>query len=110
MSKTKVADDIRVGVVVRQLPEGALKKHVLLNMDRLDTYSKVRAELIGVLRAQQAANPGSGPMDIGALGHQSTQGSLGKGKGRDKGAKDRAKVGPCDLCGKMGHLKKDCWQ
>eukprot|EP00971_Amphidinium_carterae_P117671 2331045-Amphidinium_carterae.1 len=110
MSKSKVADDIRVGVVVRQLPEGALKQHVLLNMDRLDTYSKVRAELIGVLRAQQAANPGTGPMDIGALGHQSTQGSLGKGKGRDKGAKDRSKIGPCDLCGKMGHLKKDCWQ
>eukprot|EP00971_Amphidinium_carterae_P311691 6195173-Amphidinium_carterae.1 len=61
MSKTKVADDIRVGVlVVRQLPEGALKQPVLLNMDRLDTYSKVRAELIGVLRAQQAANPGIG--------------------------------------------------
>eukprot|EP00971_Amphidinium_carterae_P040207 789007-Amphidinium_carterae.1 len=77
IAKDKLTDGLRVGVVCRSLPEGPLKQHVLLNLDRLDTYGKVRTEIISVLRAQQAATPGATPMEIGAF-----MDPKGKGKGR----------------------------
>jgi hypothetical protein len=39
------------------------------------------------------------------------KGKDGKGKGKDNKGKGKGKgaIGPCHVCGKMGHLKEKCW-
>eukprot|EP00971_Amphidinium_carterae_P134204 2659208-Amphidinium_carterae.1 len=62
------------------MPESPVKQHLLLNMERLNTYSLVKSELETYTRAHQAAS-GPAPMDIGAM-------SKGKNpKGGGKGGK-----------------------
>eukprot|EP00971_Amphidinium_carterae_P333931 6468960-Amphidinium_carterae.1 len=82
ITKQRFQDDIRLGVVVRQLPEGPLRQHILLNLDRYNSYSKVKEEIIAVVRAQSAAMSAPMPMDISAM---QTKGSWGKGAGKGDG-------------------------
>eukprot|EP00971_Amphidinium_carterae_P046144 908413-Amphidinium_carterae.2 len=90
ITKQRLQDDIRLGVVIRQLPEGPLRQHILLNLDRYNSYSKVKEEVIAVVRAQSAAMSAPMPMDISAMGAQQTKGSWGKGSGKgDKGKKGK---------------------
>ena len=111
ISKEMVGDNIKIGIVTRQMPDGPLKQHVLLNLDRLDSYAKVRQELEAVHRAQVAALSQTSPMDIHAV--NATKGSKGKGRGRGagvsgKGKEDKGDV-VCHHCGRRGHMKRDCW-
>jgi hypothetical protein len=94
-SEELVSDGIRIGVVMQRMEENSLKQHLLLKAERLVRWADLRAELVSVRRAQQVLNASAVPMDVGALGK-------GGGKGKD------ATV-TCHLCGKPGHMKKDCW-
>eukprot|EP00971_Amphidinium_carterae_P203274 4033975-Amphidinium_carterae.1 len=105
-AKDKLTDGLRIGVICRSLPEGPLKQHVLLNLDRLDMYGKVRTEIVSVLRAQHAASTGVTPMELGAF--MSGHGAGQEGKGKSKGKGDNANKPTCHHCGKPGHLRKDC--
>eukprot|EP00971_Amphidinium_carterae_P195844 3886384-Amphidinium_carterae.2 len=93
-SKTTLADSIKVGIMVRQLPESNMKEHLVLDLARLDAYAKVKAEVEAVYCAHHAARSQPVPMDLNALGK-------GKGKGKDKGKDSQ----PCPVCHKHGHTK-----
>ena len=70
-SKEKISDAIRIGVVLRQLPESPLRHHMILNAERLKDWAAFREEMLNVRRAQAAAAAAAGdpmPMDLGALG------------------------------------------
>jgi hypothetical protein len=101
VSQETISDGILIGVVMRNLEDGSLKQHLIMNAERLKTWSDFREELVNVRRAQAAAMSGGTPMDIGLLGKG---GKGGKGK---KGKGDRGDV--CHTCGKTGHYAKDCW-
>eukprot|EP00971_Amphidinium_carterae_P082050 1623115-Amphidinium_carterae.4 len=108
-SKAAVPDNLKVGIILKQMPESALRQHLILNLERWNTYERLRQEIENIARAQIASSGTPMPMDLGAL--QDTKGSKGKGKGRGKGGYGQPqKIGPCHICGKQGHLARDCWQ
>ena len=92
-----VSDAIRIGIVLRQLPEGALKQHLLLNAERLRTWPDFKAEVVMIRRAQVALGPT--PMDIGAFN---------KGSGKGAGGGKPASNVTCWSCGKKGHRAAEC--
>ena len=104
-----VTDGIRIGVVLQRMEESALKQHLLLNSERLVRWVDFRAELVSVRNAQQVVNSTASPMDVSALNKGDGKNGKGKGKfsGKGKGKSDVSVV--CHLCGKSGHMKKDCW-
>ena len=116
-SDETVPENIRIGVALRMLPDGPLKQHLVLNSARLNTWVTLKAEIGNVRRAQAAASSTPQPMDLSAYGTQNLDAfrkgksrGKGKGKGKDKGKpKDNVPTTPCSICGKAGHLKKDCW-
>eukprot|EP00971_Amphidinium_carterae_P308338 6127425-Amphidinium_carterae.1 len=92
------------------MPESALRQHLILNLERWNSYERLRQEIENIARAQVASSGAAMPMDLGALG-QGTKGSKGKGQGRGgKGDQSSSQLGPCHVCGKRGHLARDCWQ
>eukprot|EP00971_Amphidinium_carterae_P334404 6469680-Amphidinium_carterae.1 len=109
-AKTTIPTTLKVGIILKQIPESALRQHLILNLERWNHYEQLRQEIENIARAQVASNASSMPMDWGALGNsQDTKGNKGKGKGRGKG-EPRAQLRPCYVCGKKGHMAKDCWQ
>ena len=85
------------------VPE-SLEQHLELNIQRFDTYSKMRAEVISFLEQKVSKSliddGGAAPMELGYVG--------GKGKGK-KGKDKGGSVKTCYYCNKAGHLGKDCW-
>ena len=115
------ADNIRLGVVLRNMPKGSLREHLILNADRFRTWTALRDEIASVARAQATAQARPASMDLDAMMRdlQSHIHALGKdkGKGGGKSSSSTAAVPPkdknlpktpCPICGKM-HWKKDCW-
>ena len=90
-SKKVIDDDVKIGTVIRGIDKGSLKEHLLLHSERVESYDEFREEIDTIARAQSAATSAGAPMDIGAF--------VGKEKFQGK----------CDLCGKFGHKKADCW-
>jgi len=100
----KPSDEILRAVLLQLVPEN-LEEHLELNIQRFDTYSKVRAEVISFLEQKVSKSllddGGAAPMDLDYVGGK------GKGKeGKDKGGSSRT----CYYCNKPGHLAKDCWR
>ena len=117
---------IKIGTVVRQSPEGALRQHLIMNMDRFQTWEAFKHEIQNVKRAQAAAQSGPMPMNIDSLQQadpEALQGianqllSLAKGKGKTKGKKGKGKGkqkgnqsgSPCPICNRSGHTRSECW-
>eukprot|EP00971_Amphidinium_carterae_P330780 6463992-Amphidinium_carterae.2 len=103
-STEKLTDTMRIGIALRQLPDSALRQHLLLNATRLTTWSLFKQEVVNIRCAQ--ANLGPVPMQLDALRKG------GDGKGGPKGNKGgEAKGGGgaklCHYCGKPGHFQAD---
>ena len=111
-------DNIRLGVVLRNLPKGSLREHLILNADRFKTWGSLRDEISNIVRAQATAQSRPSPMDMDSMVRdmqtQLNAITKGKGKGKDSGksngkGKEQLPKTPCPLCNKPGHWKRDCW-
>ncbi|CAK0890329.1 unnamed protein product, partial [Prorocentrum cordatum] len=92
-SEETLSDAIKVGIVLRQLPESPLRQRIIMNAERLKEWPKFRGEVLNVRRAQAAAaaaQNGVAPMDLSAFNKQG-------GKGR------------CRICNGKGHDERNCW-
>lgn len=95
-----VPELFRIGMVMNRIQDNELATHLLLNSERLKTWAAFRKEVIHVAQARAAASGayavklgkrdtgGAMPMDVDGLNSQKR----------------------CDNCGRLGHVKKDCWE
>ena len=92
------SDETLRAILLSMVPEN-LEEHLELNIQRFDTYSKMRPEVVSFLEQKASKNlidsGGAQPMEIDYVG------------GKGKGSKDKCKV--CFNCQKPGHISKDCW-
>lgn len=51
-------ENVRMGVLMRQLPEGGLRQHLVLNSSRLTTWQALKLEVESVRRAQRPSRSG----------------------------------------------------
>eukprot|EP00971_Amphidinium_carterae_P332057 6465990-Amphidinium_carterae.1 len=122
-NRHSLAEDIKMAALESLLPE-ELEKHCQLNRARLDSYEKLREEVVLYAEARGYNGPrnvgpnktqphrGDDPMDVGGLtGKGKDKNGKGKGKGRgdDKGKGKTKTEDTCWNCGKRGHHSKDCW-
>ncbi|CAK0856358.1 unnamed protein product [Prorocentrum cordatum] len=61
-----ITASMRIGIVLRQLEEGPLRQHLLLNATRLVEWQDCRREVTDIRRAQSAIAPVPVPMDLNA--------------------------------------------
>ena len=85
-SGDKISDAIKLGVVLHHLPDASLREHLLLNSQVYDTYALMAAEIRTVAMARMTWS-GPTPLDRSIL----------------------AKDAVCHVCGKEGHVARDCW-
>ena len=111
---------LKVGLVINRLEDGNLRNHLVMNMERLNTWEAFTAEVQAVRRAQQ----GTQPMGLSEFsGHcplcwldpcacepaalEALNKLKGKAKGKGGGGKAAAAT-TCHKCGKAGHWARDC--
>lgn len=80
-SNEVVPQNIRIGVSLRMMPEGALKQNFVMNSSRLTTWNFMKFEFENVRRAQGAASNSPQPTDISKVG-QTLENNPRKGKSR----------------------------
>ena len=101
-------DPPKVTILLSMVPE-QLEDHLEMNIGRLDTYAKARAEVISYTeqKAAKIDDGGAAPMDLDAFkGNKGGKGKGGKGKEKNHNP-DKDVV--CHLCKKKGHRKSACW-
>ena len=146
LSSTKLDDDVKISVVLRECPQ-KLRDHLLVNSQQFESnYNKLRAIIQALLNTNKTWIVNdfreTVPMDVDYIGKSKGKGkSKSKGKGKSKGksgsigkgkskgkSKDRNQGKgksksnskgkgngkpdndrECYMCGKRGHLARDCW-
>ena len=107
-------DAQKVTILLSMVPE-ALEDHLEMNIARLDTYAKARAEVISYTeqKAAKVDDGGAAPMELDAFKGKGGKGKGGRGSsssgGGAKGQRNPDKDVVCDLCQKKGHRKSNCW-
>ena len=104
-------DPQKVTILLSMVPE-QLEDHLEMNIGRLDTYAKARAEVISYAeqKAAKVEEPGAVPMELDAF--KGKKGPKGAGKTAWKpkaGGGNPDKDVVCHLCKKKGHRKSACW-
>ena len=120
MAGEDLSDTIKRGILMKALTnETELQKHVFRNSTRLDTYARMRQEVMSALTAERAVHD---PMEIGAVGKSGKKGKGKKGKGKNdqkgggKGPGQGKGTGTpnphpdreCFYCHRKGHIKEEC--
>ena len=102
-------DDPQKVTILLSMVLEQLEDHLEMNIGRLDTYAKARAEVISYTeqKAAKIDDGGAAPMDLDTF--KGNKGGKGKGgKGKEKyHSPDKDVV--CHLCKKKGHRKSACW-
>lgn len=112
--KLTLNEDIRMASLEALLPDD-LEKHIQMNRGRLQSYDALRTEVVLYAEARgTTVKPPrvvqDDPMDTSSLAKGGKgRGKKGDGKGKAKAKTASSGAGPCYLCGKSGHLAKDCW-
>ncbi|CAK0841766.1 unnamed protein product [Prorocentrum cordatum] len=118
----KVLDeDVKISTLVGGMQNTKVRDHLLLNAARLDTFQRLRAEVLNFAVAKRTwAQDVDDPMLIGAVKDGKGKTSKGKGKdskGKGKDSKGKAKTKDthnpasgkeCHYCGKPNHFKNEC--
>ena len=120
LSSTKLDDDVKISVVLRECAQ-KLRDHLLVNSQQFESNSN---NLRAIIQAYLNTNKTwivndfreTVPMDVDCIGKSQGKGkdrnqgkgkskinSKGKGKGKPRNDKE------CYVCGKRGHLARDCW-
>ena len=123
-SNKKIDDDEKIGVVLLGMEDSRVKEHLIRNSAGLDTWPKMREEILEITRTQQYVDSQPTPMQLGAIprGGKDPKGGRPKGgkdpkgagkKGKDKGGKADGGKNPngekeCFYCRKKGHVKAEC--
>ena len=86
-----------IGLVIKQVDEGDMKRHLVYTADPLNTWPVFRAEVINVRLALGTSGQGPAPMDVGDLGdeHYEDLGAVGKGSAKGKGGGPGKFLGKC---------------
>ena len=84
-SGERLADSVKVGTILKNMPDGALKQHLILNIHKFSNYSTLANEISEVRRAQAAAQSGPMPMYVNALVEKTVLQALGIKGGKGKG-------------------------
>ena len=94
--QTRPTDKTMRAILLSLVPEN-LEEHLELNIQRFDTYTKMRTEVVNFLEqtASKVDDGGAQPMDLDYV--------QGKGKGKPNNTKQL-----CYYCNKPGHLARDC--
>ena len=124
LSSTKLDDDVKISVVLRECPQ-KLRDHLLVNSQQFESnYNKLRAIIQAYLNTNKTWIVNdfreTVPMDVDYTGKSKGKGkSKSKRKGKSKGksgsnSKGKSKGKPsndkeCYVCGKRDHLARDCW-
>ena len=61
-SDQQISDGILIGVVMRNLEDGGLKNHLIMNAEKLKSWADFREEVVHVRRAPAAVQGGASPM------------------------------------------------
>jgi len=106
---------VKLSIIIGGMMNQKVRDHLELNAARLDTYEKLRDEVLNFAVARRTWNldPFDDPMQVGALHDK------GKGKGKGKKGKDgvpkakaktkaKAKGIICNYCKKSGHKRNEC--
>ena len=104
-SQESFSDNIAIGTIVRKLPKGDLKTHLMVNMGKLKTMVAFEAELLAVKKVFEVVGATPTAMDVGALDAVGKGGAKGSGGG-GRGAVVREMK--CFYCNKKGHMKAEC--
>ena len=79
-------DQVKIGTVLRNFVDVPLKQHLPMSLQHLDTYTKLRNEVVRARHARLAAAAAPQPMDTsGTLYGEGHLDALGKGKGGGRG-------------------------
>ena len=105
-------DFVLCGIILAGIEDHVMKEHIAMNSNRLDSYLKMKSELVDIARTKAAVSRPS-PTEIDAIykGKGNNKGGKGDkskgkgGKGKEKG-KDNTVV--CYYCSGKGHRKIDC--
>ena len=94
--QTRPSDETMRAILLSLVPEN-LEEHLELNIQRFDSYTKMRTEVVSFLeqKASKVDDGGDQPMDLDYV--------QGKGKGKPSNTKPL-----CYYCNKPGHLARDC--
>ena len=84
---------------MRQLPEGPLRQHVILNSSRLNIWIALKTDIESVRRAQAAAMSGTAPMDVGSFVQGRGGGKKGKSSKGYGSAGPSSSSSPLHVCG-----------
>ena len=98
LAGTGVEDNLKIGIALSNMADGALKEHLIMSAERLRNWELFRAEMESISRVKQFA--GAVPMDVDAM----TKGSWGKG-GKPS---QQQRPTTCHNCGQHGHWSRDC--
>ena len=136
LSSTKLDDDVKISVVLRECPQ-KLRDHLLVNSQQFESnYNKLRAVIQAYLNTNKTWIVNdfreTVPMDVDHIGKskgkgKGKSGSNGKGKSKgkskdrnqgkgksksnskDKGSGKSDNDKECYVCGKRDHFARDCW-
>ena len=110
-----IEDDMKLGVITKNMRDVSLREHLIRHAGRLNTWSLLREELMDIVRTQKFLQESPQPMDIGALPKGKGKKGKGKGKSKDSGkGKGETKNNvdnkdkECFYCKKKGHVKAEC--
>ena len=97
-------EQLKAGLVVANMGDSDIQAHLLKNFTRLDSFEKIREEVLELTRATQYLQSQARPMELGAFPKGKHPGKKGGGKGKDGGKSEKM----CHYCNKPGHFKADC--
>ena len=105
-SEYKLPDFALCGIVLAGIEDHAMKEHIAMSSNRLDSFIKMKSEIVDIARTKAAVSRPS-PMEIDAIckgkgnKHKGGKGDKGKGrsgKGKEKGTENVAPHDPNIVC------------